>query len=289
MYKKNGYDIVQCLNCRFIFVKSLPSNEQLSRYYIKFDYKNIDLMEPVIRRDAVRSLKLIRKYSNIFNFDKRLLDIGCGRGYFMDESRKIGLDTYGVDYSKKMVNFSKKVLRLNVQHSDIFNFNPKHKFDIITLNQVIEHVTNPRDLIRKCYKLLRSGGIIYIATPNIDSLSAKVLNEDFDHLIPPEHLGYFNCKTLINLLKSANFNILHTGSWSYSQDLAGIIKRLLIKKNGKNKIKLNNALTQLDSSITSRIKSIKYILFDKLFCSIFYRILNIDHLGIMLEVVSIKN
>lgn len=287
LYKKNSFYIVKCLNCSFTYVKPLPLDSQLSKFYDNFDYKNNKLEEPLIRRDAIRSLKIICKH--VGSMEKRLLDVGCGRGYFLDEARKIGFEVFGIDYSFKMIKYAKNIFNLNVQNIDVFKYKSQVKFDIITLNQVIEHLSKPRDLIKKCYKLLNPGGLVYIATPNIDSLSAKVLKEHFDHLIPPEHLGYFNNKTLTYLLKSANFNILHTGSWSSSQDLAGIVKRLVIKKINNSNLKSNYALLSSDYSINSRIKEIKYILFDRLFCSLFYRILNIDHLGIMLEVVSTKN
>ncbi len=285
LYRKGDYSILECSNCNFLYVYPIPSKRQLNKFYKTFDYQNEKTAEPIIRKDAIKSLKKIEKHSR--RGKNSLLDIGCGRGYFLDEARKLGWKVSGIDYSKKIIDYAKKRLDLGVRCVDIFKYYPKKKFDIVTLNQVIEHVSDPQKLIEKCYGLLKSKGIIYIATPNIDSTSARVLKEDFDHLIPPEHLGYFNKKTLSRALEGCCFKVLYTGSWSYREDLAGIIKRIL--KGSKNKVKISSGRDSIPNvQNMSTIKKIKYFLFDVVFCGIFYRILNLDSFGIMLEIIAIK-
>lgn len=281
--KKNGFSIVRCENCGFVYVNSVPSKRQLNQFYHTFDYYNVDAVEKVIRQDATRSLQKIELYKNTGS----LLDIGCGRGFFMDEARKRGWEVQGIDYSKNVIDYARTVLHLNAQRSDVFSVTSEKKFDVVTLNQVIEHILNPKDLIQKCYDLLNSKGIIYIATPNIESLAAKVAKEYFDHLIPPLHLGYFSQETLSRLLEESHFRILYLGSWSYPVDLAGIIKRLLKKTQDITKLSKKNEFNTRSRNL-SFIKRIKYLLFDKLFCGLFYRVLNFDSFGTILEVIAIK-
>lgn len=288
MIKKSKYEIVSCNNCDFIFTTPIPSKEELDTFYNTFDYKDKSLTEKVIRSDAKRSLRKIDLYTNRKG---ELLDIGCGRGYFLDEARELGWNTYGVDTSRVMVDFAEKRLRLNVFNSDIFSFQSDKLFDLVTLNQVVEHFSNPENLIIQCSKYLRHGGLMYIATPNAKSISARVLKDNFDHFIPPEHLSYFSQHTLQRLLQKQGFKVLYTGSWSYPADLGGIIKTLLgrkVQRAQDDSLHDKSFYTAEKNSNFSNVKQIKTFLFDCVFCKLFYKVLNFDSWGINLEILAVK-
>lgn len=281
---KNGYYINRCLNCDFIFVSNPPSEEYLKDFYRNFKYKEELDLEARIRKDARRSLKVINKF---IHPPGTLLDVGCGRGYFLDEAKMYDWNTFGIDYSKRQIDYAKNVLKLNAEVGDVLSYKINKKFSLITINQVIEHVLNPKKLVRKCYQLLDTHGFLYIATPNIESLTSKVFEEKFEHLTPPEHLSFFSKKTLEKLLKDNGFMVVYLGSWSYPENLAGIIKKLF-KTNFEyypNKEGSRSKEPKLKGSLAS---SIKYVFFDQLFCKIFYRLLEIDSLGINLEIIAKK-
>lgn len=286
--QKSKYDIVKCNNCNFVFVKPIPLKKELDSYYQKFDYKDIHSSERVIRSDAKRSL---RKIGENISSKGTILDVGCGRGYFLDEARKLGWSGYGVDVSRVVTEYAKNKLHLSVFRSDIFSFNPKRVFGLVTLNQVIEHFVNPERLLNKCSEFLTSGGLLYIATPNIESISAKVLKDNFDHYIPPEHVSYFSQHTLTNLLEKLGFKILYVGSWGYPADLGGIVKTLLLR--GSQAKQTQKFLNQNSNSATNSlvhfdIKRIKSFLFDRIFCQMFYKVLNFDSWGTNLEILAQK-
>ncbi len=285
---KSKYSIVRCQNCSFVFTTPIPHRDETAKYYSKFDYKDSLSAEKVIRSDAKRSL---RKINNYVTEKGELLDVGCGRGYLLDEARKLGWKTHGVDASKLVTDYAKNTLHLNVFCSDIFLFRPTQVFDLITLNQVIEHFVNPEELINQCGKHLIKGGLLYIATPNVESVSARVLKDNFDHYIPPEHLSYFSQHTLQRLLEKQGFKVLFAGSWSYPSDFGGIIKSLLGRKaqRGKNdNLHDKGCYTAKKSSDFSNIKQIKSFLFDRVFCHLFYKVLNFDSWGINLEILAVK-
>lgn len=286
--KKSKYRIVKCSNCDFIFTTPIPSKEELDAFYNTFDYRDNSSAEKIIRSDAKQSLGKIGRYTNKKG---ELLDVGCGRGYFLDEARTVGWDTYGADTSRIVVDFAKKRLHLNVFYSDIFSFQPDKSFDLVTLNQVIEHFSNPEGLINQCSKYLKSGGLMYISTPNAESISARVLKGNFDHFIPPEHLSYFSQHTLQRLLEKQGFKVLYAGSWSYPSDFGGIIKSLLGRKaqqwQNKNVHDKGFYTVKKDSNF-SNVKQIKSFLFDRVFCYLFYKVLNFGSWGINLEILAVK-
>lgn len=286
--KKSKYSIVKCNNCDFIFTTPLPSREETDTYYRRFDYKDSLTAEKVIRSDAKRSLKKISKY---VREKGELLDVGCGRGYFLDEARSIGWKTNGVDTSRLVTDYATKTLQLDVICSNIFTFRTTHAFDLLILNQVIEHFINPEELINHCRKYIVKGGLLYIATPNVESVSARVLKNNFDHYIPPEHLGYFSQRTLKRSLEKLGFKILYIGSWSYPSDLGGIIKTLLGKKvqsEQSNELLNKNKVVTPYISSQFDVKQVKSFLFDRVFCRLFSKVLDFDSWGINLEILAIK-
>ena len=175
------------------FTTPIPSREEIATYYRRFDYKDSLSAEKVIRSDAKRSLK---KDSEIRQRERRVVRRRMRKRLFLDEARNFGWKTHGVDASKLVTDYATKTLHLNVNCSDIFSFRTTQSFDLIILNQVIEHFINPEGLINHCSKYLVKGGLLYIATPNVESVSARVLKDNFDHYIPPEHLSYFSQHTL---------------------------------------------------------------------------------------------
>lgn len=277
------YKIYKCHACSFVFVFPRFSSKKLSDYYKNFK-ANIFEKSKITYTDSLRTLKKLRKYLGKEN--NRLLDVGCGNGIFARLAVSQGWSVVGVEISKKLARFLSKDSAFKVIQGNILNLKFSESFNMITLNQVIEHFSEPGILIKRCHSLLQSNGLLYIATPNIDSLSSKIRKEDFDYMMPPEHLSYFNRNTLIRLLRQEKFKILAYSTWSYSVDLAGLIKYFLRKGNNKKNLQKKQD-TRLVNNKTF-IKQLKYLMFDKVFCGIFYRILNIEYQGTMLEVIAQK-
>lgn len=282
LFLKNGFRVVKCNKCDFVFVADPPIQKSLDNYYKFFDYKYDDCLENRIRNDAKLSLTTIRKFSNN---RKLLLDIGCGRGYFIDEAIKYNFITQGVDTSKKNINYCRNVLHLNVKHTDIFKYKLNIPFDIITLNQIIEHLTKPELLLRRIRRLLKNNGLLYIATPNIESLNYKLYRSNSDYMIPPEHLGFYSKKTLRYLLSETGYKILKTGSWGYKEEMSGIYKAIF-KRNQIYDI----PHAQIDNQINKNYQPVKAVkvLLDKFISSSTYHILRFNGYGSMIEVLAIK-
>jgi len=79
----------------------------------------------------------------------------------------------------------------------------------VTLSEVIEHVPNPAEYVRRAGEVVRPGGLVYLTTPNVASLDRFLLGKGWK-IIHPEHLTYFTPRTLTALVKNTTqFEILH--------------------------------------------------------------------------------
>lgn len=279
----NNYPFIRCFKCSFVFVYPRPTINQLNSFYRNFDYKDSDLVEKRIRSDSNISINFIKRY---IKEDDNIMDIGCGRGYFLDELRKKGYKNIeGIDFSSNVVKYAIGHLKLKVKIGDFNNFSKNNFYNLVLLNQVIEHILDINILLTKTNNLLQKGGYIYISTPNINSASAFVFKGDFEHFIPPEHINYFNIKSLSSLLNKHGYKIIKYNTWGYPENIAGIIKKIL-KIKSKNNKDLENTYVQANQR--NEINNIKYLLFDKMFCTFSNKFIDLLNLGINLQVLAQK-
>jgi len=136
---------------------------------------------------------------------RRLLDVGAGNGAFLLQARSAGWDVLGVEPDSAAVEAARRA-GLDVRQGGIQCLeNERESIDFITMNHVIEHVHDPRAVLSEAFKLLRSGGLLYLDTPNINSYGHARFGPNWHDLDPPRHLVLFNWKSLERLLEGVGF------------------------------------------------------------------------------------
>ncbi len=135
----------------------------------------------------------------------RLLEVGCGSGQILKELRELGWLVEGVDLDSRAVEIAKK----NGLHVVSGFLEDQHyqddTFDVIILSHLIEHVDDPLQLLKESYRILKSGGVIVIVTPNILSFGHYRYKSFWLHLDPPRHMHLFSPETLQRLLVQVSF------------------------------------------------------------------------------------
>ena len=91
---------------------------------------------------------------------------------------------------------------------DFLNYTENKQYDLITMGDVIEHVNDTRDAVKKAYNLLKNNGVLWISTPNYESSFNRIHKLTTGMWNEPWHITYFSKKGLENLLKQFNFEIL---------------------------------------------------------------------------------
>lgn len=135
----------------------------------------------------------------------RLLDVGCGSGDWLRAMCERGWLGEGTDFDEQAVAAARaKGLRVHCGDLAELRF-PSNSFDAVTMNHVIEHVRDPIDLVRECWRILRPGGRLVLATPNIDSLGHRLFKQNWRGLEPPRHLNIMSPATIADCLSAAGF------------------------------------------------------------------------------------
>lgn len=281
MFTFDKYSVVRCSNCRLFSTLPIPTKKELEVFYKSFSFNDGFSFEKRLRYDARRSLKNLDSLG--YNSGS-LLDIGCGAGFFMDEARKKGWETTGVDTAKIPVDYAVKKLKLNAVQKNILAYKTTRKFDVISLQQVIEHLPDPYPVLSNMQKLLARNGIVCISTPNIDSWLYRVLGKRFNYFIPPEHLVYYSPSTLSAVLKKAGFRVKKTTTYGYPMDLGGIYRALREgKKDKENILPPKNTIKQKNGKVN---QSLKHIIFENYICNYGYTFLNLFNKGSMIEIYA---
>jgi len=161
----------------------------------------------------------------------KILDIGCGRGDFLNKLPSNRFQKFGVEINPQSAQIASS-LGLNIITGDIdqINFHSKN-FDCVTMWHVFEHLPNPSKTIQQISKILKPNGLLIFTVPNCNSIGFKYGKENFFHLDSPRHLFIPNEKSLKKLLQKSNFtNIRFENSFlDYPLDLFWSIRKTKIK------------------------------------------------------------
>ena len=207
---KNGYTIFRCAFCGLertdlkkpygSFVKEYYTREFFTGDPIKSAFSNYKDDKRFILMNMKQFLSKVRKYKKT----GRLLDVGCACGFFVELARQQGFDAWGFDPSSYAVQEARRLVgESKITEGTISSVAyPEKSFDVITLFDVFEHLDDPGEDIKKLSKFLKDDGIIVIATGDTESVMAKVLRQRWTFYIPPQHLFFFNKKTLTALLRT---------------------------------------------------------------------------------------
>lgn len=221
--EKNIYEIYRCPSCG---LKSTDFKQEYETFVAGYYSKGYFTGEREYgayadyQKDKTYILKNMQKFLTKIHTYKsggRLLDVGCAMGFFVELAMKNGFDAYGFDPSDYAVGEAKKTLHGRIQKGMIQGVDYKEKsFDVITLFDVVEHLSDPVGNIRKLTRFLKDDGIMVFATGNSDSLTANILKRRWTFYTPPQHLHFFSPNTftlLLQKIKLTQIERFSVGKW----------------------------------------------------------------------------
>lgn len=194
--------IVRCLDCGLAFTNPRPTREALLAGYGSCVDETY-LAESSSRSiNAHLSLNVIKRFAH----SGRLLEIGAATGYFLNAAR-VDFEVAGIEPSAWACKIARERFRLDLEPSSLETARlPDGSFDVVVMLDVIEHVADPKAALKRANAWLKPGGILYLVTPDIGSLSARVLRSYWWGL-RPAHIHYFDRDTMRRLLAETGFEV----------------------------------------------------------------------------------
>jgi 2-polyprenyl-3-methyl-5-hydroxy-6-metoxy-1,4-benzoquinol methylase len=257
-----------CLDgCQTVWLDPRPLESELlkaySSYHTHTKLTSLNFLEKSIFSIFKRLIKLI--LSPLYHFNglraeaKRLklmdlgespkgylLDIGCGGGRFLARMKKRNWSVEGLDIDPEVVKKVSKKYGILVHAGDVLNHKfPDNTYDVITMNQTIEHLYNPSLVLKECFRILKPGGHIVMTTPNVDCVAARLLGEYWRGWEPPRHLFLFNPKSISKVVSSAGFEVTSVATYSCESAIGYYASEVNKKTIEKTTIGLVNAISIL--------------------------------------------
>ena len=139
----------------------------------------------------------------------RLLDVGCGAGFFLDAARARGYEVAGLDLSPVPAAYARDTLGLDVTEGSLHDLDtPDGSFAAITIFQTIEHEPDPAALCDRLYRLLAPGGALMVTTPAADGFVARAMRRSWFGYRNVEHVSFFSRRSLRFALEQAGFEVV---------------------------------------------------------------------------------
>ena len=205
----NHYQIVTCNKCGMVYSSPRPKPKFIEDIYSQTED------EIYVKEERGR----YKTFSNVLKrFPKKsgkMLDIGCNTGIFLEEAKRLGFETYGIEPSVHSAQRAREVKGLNVIAGVAPCETPWNtKFEFITLWDVIEHLCDPLPVLHFMKDLLTDDGEVHIATMNLDSLYVNLVGENWPWYMEM-HLHYFTVKSITKLLERAGFKVTKTYGYTH--------------------------------------------------------------------------
>src|SRR4051794_25273940 len=200
-------DLLRCLECATVQQPTLPNGDTLHELYREMRDDDYLAEEAGRRATASRLLDLVGAHRP----RGRLLDVGCGHGLLLDEARKRGYETVGLELSREAAAHARS-LGLDVREWPLEAFgqgtngDAPGTFDAVVLADVLEHLDDPVGAINQCAALLRPGGVLCVVTPDPSSATAKLAGSRWWGYLPA-HTVLLPRRTLRELISASGLVI----------------------------------------------------------------------------------
>ncbi len=206
----NGYRLVRCRDCRMSYVNPRPDEAAILCAYT--GASRGEALSFAANYESNESLEQNYSWCGEYVLNRlaghrpraRFLDIGAGQGWMVFEAMKRGMDAYGYEFGDGRAFEHDARLLSRIYRTEESIRNSGHKYDILFLSAVLEHVYRPVDFLRHWLPFLKEDGLFCVAAvPNMESIFIRLGVDGWDGNLPPAHLNYFTPATLKQVIRRA--------------------------------------------------------------------------------------
>jgi len=249
IWSDREHRIVRCKRCGLVYANPRQGKDDLKKIYSKDYFLNYYIEN---RESRLKYFRRLFQEIPIEKREGRILDVGCGVGFFLKVAEDCGWETYGVEPACYAAEFGQKEYGLNIycgllgeaHYEDSF-------FDVVTIWDVFCSVHDPMSILKEVFRMLKDDGTVVIKVPNrpkIIFLIARILSlftnaKGLLHM--PAQIYQFTPKTLSNMMTKTNLKVFHV---TY-------INEVKKKRYAKNRFK--NVLLMLFNLVLYKLMGLK--------------------------------
>ena len=210
LFQQGEWKVYRCDGCGLGVLDPRPDPDELNELYRSGYFEShydegLKIDSPGMDRRLSQEKHRIRFFNGIKKKGK-ILDIGCGMGYFLYAGRRAGYEVEGMDISADSAAYVRDKLGIPVKIGIVDEVDyPLESFDIITMWHFLEHAREPVKYLQKAYGWLKPDGILVVDVPNYEGMDARKMWEHWSGWSLPYHFYHFTPDTLRRLQAKHGF------------------------------------------------------------------------------------
>lgn len=195
----DGFPHVRCRSCGTVLVSPLPSPEVVQATYLDPEYHgDVAASEERMRAEARARARIMAERGC-----QRVLEVGCGAGFFVEALLELGIEAEGVDPGPQAQRAAARGLPIHPIWLE--DHQPSGPYDGVAMFELLEHLPEPVDALHWCHRWMKPGATLALSTPSGSGLPARMLGRRFPMLCPPNHLEVFSRRGIEALLERGGF------------------------------------------------------------------------------------
>jgi 2-polyprenyl-3-methyl-5-hydroxy-6-metoxy-1,4-benzoquinol methylase len=229
--------LLRCRHCGHAFARPETTDEDLAAIYTESyfageEYHDYLADKEVAQRNFRARLRVLKKFTEPERH-RRLFEVGCAYGFFLEVAKDSFATVQGVDVSAAAVSYAKNTLHLDANCSDLQQYElAGREFDIACMWDTIEHLAHPDLFVAKLANHMKTGALIAVTTGDFGSLNARVRRTKWRLMHPPSHAHYFSIASMSTMLDRFGFDTVYARHCGYYRSLRSMAYGVFVQKHG---------------------------------------------------------
>jgi 2-polyprenyl-3-methyl-5-hydroxy-6-metoxy-1,4-benzoquinol methylase len=213
LFVKEGFVHVRCNRCGLVYVSPRLKDHLAGQVFSGTAEMGDESLSGSQVKRILSEVKRLEKYRTT----NQILEIGAGKGWFLEQAKNMGWETWAVEVNAKAIDRLEDIGLKHVlnQSAELFEA-PDGHFDVVRMWDVIEHLQSPRKALERACRALRPGGLIRLSTTNFASLSRIINGPEWVYLNGADHIILFEPDTIDRILRHSGFSNIRIKTRSFN-------------------------------------------------------------------------
>lgn len=222
------YWIDACTRCSFVYVRNVPSDEQLRDIYRSLYGTGAAFVPDTRFHKRFKNWFFAKRIKALTRPGRRrVLEVGCAHGHLLRALQTAGIFEFeGIDYSEgSLEHLRSSGMKVSLASLEEKNY-PDESFDLVVGFHVLEHVQEPNRFAREVHRILSPGGKFYLQVPCVTHWRARQAGKAWKAFGPPAHLWYFSPQAMRHFLSNNGFRVISAHTISNRTHLTVVAERI---------------------------------------------------------------